>query len=140
MFHLSTKSRYGLRSLIELAIMSRENPVSISSLAQNQFISKKYLENIFRLLQHKGIVRSVRGAHGGYQMAVSPSSLTVYDIIKAIDGPIKLIECIQHEDACDNSTRCRTRTFWSDLEDYIISFLKSHTLQSLIDKVKKVFL
>ena len=94
MFSVSTKSRYGLRALIELARSSEGKPVSLSELADKQDISKKYLESIFRMLQKKGIIRSSRGASGGYSLARDPENVILLEILEAVEGPIHLLDCL----------------------------------------------
>ena len=137
MFHLSTKSRYGLRALIELAALSKVEPVSLKKLAINQDISKKYLENIFRMLQKDGIIRSIRGAHGGYLLAEPPEKISVYRVLKAIDGPVNLLDCISDTSLCGKARECPTRPLWTELEQTIVDFLESKTLKDLLEKFRK---
>ena len=133
MFHLSTKSRYGLRTLVELVLKGDNGPVSLNELSKGQKISKKYLENIYRMLQKNGIVRSIRGAKGGYKLAVLPDDLTVLKVMEAIEGPVRLIDCLEDEDLCSNIKNCPTRWLWLELEGTITAFLAGRTLRDLID-------
>ncbi|MFC1582527.1 RrF2 family transcriptional regulator [Planctomycetota bacterium] len=137
MFHVSTKLRYGLRSMVDLALRGTESPLSLKELSKDQDISKKYLENIFTMLHRNGIVRSIRGAKGGYQLARDPATLTVVEILDAIDGPVELIECIETPDNCPKSRNCLTRDFWAGLEGLIKDYLRYKTLQELVDEYKK---
>ncbi|MFH1708763.1 MAG: Rrf2 family transcriptional regulator [Planctomycetota bacterium] len=137
MFHVSTKSRYGLRTLIDLASRGQSGPVSLKELSKDQAISKKYLENIFRMLMQGGMIRSVRGARGGYQLAVDPTQVTLLEILNTIDGPVALLECIHNPDACKRMKDCPTQNLWRELEESIISFLKKRTLKELIDQNQK---
>lgn len=137
MFHLSTKSRYGLRTLVQLASTGKDAPVSLNELAKGQKISKKYLENIYRMLQKNGIVRSVRGARGGYQLAADPATLTVKEIMSSIEGPVCLIDCLCDENWCKNVKNCSTRWIWSDLQDVIRAFLEAKTLADVIEASKR---
>ncbi len=132
MFHVTTKSRYGLRSLVELAVKSEKNPVSLKDISLEQNISKKYLENIFRMLQKNGIIRSTRGAKGGYQLACDPKQTTVLEVMKAIEGPVELLECLKTS-TCKKMSNCPTRYLWDGLERCIIEYLNSMTLENLID-------
>jgi len=137
MFHISTKSRYGLRTLVELASHCQAGPVSLKELSKGQSISKKYLENIFRMLLQGGIIRSVRGARGGYQLAVDPARVTLLDILNTIDGPVALLECIRNADMCKKVRGCPTRSLWKGLEEHIITYLKGRTLKELVDQYQK---
>jgi Rrf2 family protein len=137
MFHVSTKSRYGLRTLIDLASRAQTAPVSLKDLSKDQSISKKYLENIFRMLLQGGIIRSVRGARGGYQLAVDPAQITLLEILNVIDGPVALLECIRNGGVCKKVKECPTRNLWKDLENHIVSYLKERTLKELIDQHQK---
>ena len=133
MFHVSTKSRYGLRALVELAVRAEGKPVSLNELARGQEISKKYLENIFRMLQQNGIVRSVRGAKGGYLVAAEPEGLSLLNILDAIDGPVRLLECIDAPKICRKTKDCFTRRMWQGLETHIKTYLQGRTLRDLVD-------
>jgi Rrf2 family protein len=137
MFHISTKSRYGLRTLIDLASRGQSGPVSLKELSKDQAISKKYLENIFRMLMQGGMIRSVRGARGGYQLAIDPAQVTLLEILNTIDGPVALLECIRNSAVCNKIKECPTRNLWKDLENHITSFLKQRTLKELIDQYQK---
>lgn len=137
MFHVTTKSRYGLRTLVELAMRSGTKPVSLSRLSSCEDASKKYLENIFRMFNKNGIIRSVRGARGGYQLIRHPENLTVFDILDAAEGPIELLDCVSNKATCKKVDKCPTREFWCDLENAIVTFLKSKTLKDLIDVARK---
>jgi Rrf2 family cysteine metabolism transcriptional repressor len=132
MFHISTKSRYGLRALVELSVKAKKHPVSLKEVSLEQKISKKYLENIFRMLQRGGIIRSTRGAKGGYQLARDPEELTVLEVMETIEGPVELLECLKHKN-CKKIERCPTRFLWENLENNIKDFLKNRSLQELID-------
>ena len=133
MFHLSTKFRYGLRALIELAVQSKGNPVSLGVLASKQDISQKYLESIFKAFHKTGIVRSVRGPKGGYMLAESPKDLIILSIFKALEGSLDIIECLHDKSVCTRTAGCSTRELWKGLEESIETFLSSRTLQDLME-------
>ena len=133
MFSVSTKSRYGLRALIELARNREKNPVSLGNLADKQDISNKYLESIFGMLQKKRIIRSRRGAKGGYVLGRAPEDISLLEILEAIEGPIRLLDCLHDKRLCSNIARCPTRCMWDDLEKYIVKFLEKRTLKKMVD-------
>lgn len=133
MFHLSTKLRYGIRALVELARRSGKKPVSLVTLSSGQDISQKYLESIFRGFQKAGITRSVRGPKGGYLLNTDPDKLTVMEIMKALEGPLDIIDCLHDTSVCGKTVRCCSRKLWGDLETCISGFLESRTLKDLIE-------
>jgi Rrf2 family protein len=137
MFQVSTKSRYGIRALVELAVHSDGSPMSLKELSSGQDISKKYLENIFRMLHKNGIVRSVRGAKGGYLLGCQPAELTVLAIMDAIDGPVQLMDCINDSSVCGKTRDCFTREMWVELEEHIKEFLAGKTLKDLIENYQQ---
>ena len=137
MFHLPTKFRYGLRSLVELAFRSEGSPVSLSVLSSQQDISQKYLESIFKAFHKAGIVRSVRGPKGGYILAQPPEQLTVLNVMKALEGPLDIIECLHDKSLCSRTGKCSTRELWKDFETLIKDFLDSRTLEDLMEKRSK---
>ena len=128
MFRLSTKSRYGLRTLVELAIKGTEKPISLNELSQNQQISKKYLENIYRMLQKNAIVRSVRGAHGGYQMAKDPE--TVWNFINDLINRAKEKAATDIESLKDMKKKDPGNTKHKNLKPWDISYFNNQILKS----------
>lgn len=137
MLQLSTYFRYGLQTLIVLAAKSSDKPVALRVLSKEQGISKKYLEIIYRSLRKGGIIRGVKGVGGGYELIVSPKELTLLDIMNAVEGPLRLIDCTGDESACERTKQCPTLKTWKEFEDHIKSFLQSKTLEDLTDEYKK---
>ncbi|HOJ70268.1 MAG TPA: Rrf2 family transcriptional regulator [Syntrophorhabdaceae bacterium] len=134
---ISTKGRYGLRSMIDLAINSSGNtPVFISDIAKRQHLSEKYLEHIFGALHKAGLVRSIRGRKGGYLLQKNPEEITLSEIITALEGKISLVECVLDPDICPSAKKCVTRDLWQGLSDKINEYLSSHTLNDLIQMQK----
>ncbi|OVE73433.1 hypothetical protein BVX93_01620 [bacterium B13(2017)] len=131
---ISTRSRYGLRLLINLAINYPVKPLLLKEIASNEEISEKYLSLIILPLKGAGFINSTRGAHGGYLLTKSPSEITVYDAINVLEGNISIVECVLHPQICQRLSVCTTRNFWCELNETIISKMKSVTLQDLIDK------
>lgn len=137
---LSTKGRYGVKAVLDLAINYGKEHVSIKSIAERKNVSEYYLEQLFAQLRKAGIIKSIRGAYGGYSLTRPPSEITVYDIIEVLEGTIEISDCIE-ETTCTNMDCCATRLLWVRIKDSIDSVLKSTTLQDMVDdynKMKKV--
>ncbi|MBN1656550.1 MAG: Rrf2 family transcriptional regulator [Deltaproteobacteria bacterium] len=132
---LSTKGRYALRAVVELANVSKNGApsVSLKEIASRQQISVKYLEALFTTLKNAGIVKSQRGAKGGYLLANHPSKISAMEIIEAIDGEICLVDCCLKKNVCKNSNNCPTVGLWRKINDMIIGELKSNTIQDLVE-------
>lgn len=125
---LSTKSRYAIRSMIEVANANRV--ISVVEVSQNQDISERYLELIFSILMHAGLIKSARGSHGGYMMAKDPKDITVYDIMKATEIDINIIRRKQKDDAMG---KVLNDNIWQPVNQNLIQYLKSITLDSLLN-------
>ncbi len=134
MFQISTRFRYGLRALAFLAGYDRSDTVNLHFIAEKENISRKYLENIFKLLKKGKIVRSVRGREGGYALVKSADEVTLYEIMTAIEGHVTLVDCVENSSVCRKNNECGVRLFWKDYQDYIASYLADMTLQDFIDK------
>jgi Rrf2 family cysteine metabolism transcriptional repressor len=132
--NISTRGRYGLRALLELSALSSRGPVNLRDLSEKQKMSISYLEQIFNKLKKAGIVRSVRGAKGGYLLALREDKITVSKVIGALDGPISFSQCDNpdlREKSCTGPTTCVTRVLWKSLEGKIDEMLSSITLKDL---------
>jgi Rrf2 family transcriptional regulator, cysteine metabolism repressor len=134
---LSTKVRYGVRAMIDLALEDNGEPILVKSIAERQEISKKYLESLLASLKAAGLVRSVRGAKGGYKLAQDPAAVTIEQITNALDGPPILVECVEDAGLCSRSDACVTRDLWKDMTDGLISKLRSKTLADLVREAQK---
>ena len=128
---ISTKVRYGMRAMIELARRNNDAPVMLGIIAKNQDLSEKYLEQLFTLLRNAGLVKSERGSKGGYRLAREASEITAYDIFIAMNGPLELVECVNGK-ICIRNRACETKEIWRDLTDLIQEHLQSKTLAELI--------
>ncbi len=137
MFQISTRFRYGLRALAFLAGCDPMHTVNLHLIAEKENISRKYLENIFKLLKKGRIVRSVRGREGGYALTRKASEITLYEIMNAIEGHVTLIDCIENTGICSRNNHCGVRDFWKDYQEYISEYLVEFTLQNFIDKYLK---
>ncbi len=128
---LSTRGKYGLYAMYYLAQHAGEGPQSLQSVATTG-VPKQYLEQILGSLRRAGLVSTVRGSQGGYQMAGSPSEVTLLNILDAVEGPIELSECTSDERCCDRSSQCPVRGVWQRVSDSINRELNAITLQSML--------
>ena len=131
---LSTKGRYGLRALIDLAAAHGDGPVLVRSVADNQEISSKYLHALLASLKSAGLVRSVRGSGGGYALARHPAEIKLSEVIEALEGPLTLVDCVSDAAICDRSGRCAARDIWSTLSETITDVLAGITLADLLER------
>lgn len=136
--NISTRGRYGLRALLEIAARPDEEPVTIRDISQRQRMSVTYLEQILHTLKKAGIVKSIRGARGGYLLAKSEDKITVSQIINALDGPISISYCDSprmREKSCVGPSACVSRSLWKKLEHLIEDTLSSVTLADMKGQV-----
>ncbi len=131
---LSTKGRYGLRAMIDLARYSEEEPVSINSIAARQGISERYLEQLVGLLKKAGLVRSIRGASGGYVLARSSKEISVGDVLRALEGSLEPVKCaaFYSEEGCMASDGCVTKYVWQKINDSINETVDKMMLDELV--------
>lgn len=135
----STKSRYGLRAMIELSLNYNQSPVSVKTIAEHQGISEAYLEQIMSALTRRGLAKSIRGVQGGYLLARNPAKIKVGDIIRALEGPIVPVECVNKEDPieCERYENCVSRLVWEKVRDVVDEALDSLTLQDLSNQLPR---
>jgi len=131
---LSTKGRYGLRLMIELALHEENSLVTLREIAKHQEISVKYLWSLIAPLQRAGLVRAVRGARGGYSLAKPPSDITVRDIVVEVEGPLSIVDCVREPLACHREPLCVARDVWEELSKKIEKILDAITLSDIIKK------
>lgn len=129
---MTTRGRYGLRAMLELARCFGGPPVLMSTLARRERISRKYLHAILASLKSVGLVESSRGAGGGFRLSRHPSRIRVGDILRAVEGPLSLVECVARPSACNRSRTCTARRVWQKLSLAIERVLKDFTLKELI--------
>lgn len=137
---LSTKGRYGLRALIDLALYSEEEPVNIQSIAKRQNISESYLEQLVRKLRTAGLVTSVRGAGGGYQLARPASEISVGDVLRALEGNLDAVTCSggQEESGCGGADLCVTRYVWQRINESITQAVDTMWIDQLVEESRKL--
>lgn len=139
---ISTRGRYGLRAMVDMALHTTEGPLALRVIAERQGISESYLEQVFTSLRKAGLVRASRGAQGGYELGQEAAEITVGQILRALEGPIIPVHCVgesnNNASYCEREKLCITRSFWAELRDKINGFLDSVTLQDLADRAKAV--
>ena len=133
---LSTRTRYGMRAIIELAENDRKSPLQLKIIAQRQDISAKYLEQLMVVLKSAGLVRSIRGAKGGYLLAKTPNQIKLSDVFHCLEGPVTTVECVENEDYCRRAPDCAARQVWIQVQEAIEGVLQSITLQDVVDRAK----
>ena len=131
---VSTRTRYGIRAAIELAQHYKQGPLQLRIIAERQAISVKYLEQLVAVLRSGGIVRSLRGARGGYLLAKAPDQVRLSDIFHCLEGPVATTECVEDAEFCDRSLDCVARKLWKRVEGAVNDVLNSVTLQDLLDQ------
>ena len=129
---LSTRSQYGTRALLDLALHQNDKPVLLKDIAQRQQISLRYLEHLITPLIAGGILRSTRGPKGGVSLAKSPEEIGLGEVIQYLEGSIAPVECVNNPDVCNRSELCATRDIWSEVRKAIDGVLGSKTLQDLV--------
>lgn len=132
---LSTRGRYGVAALYEVALRGADGPVALREVAEAQGISENYLEQLFLALRRAGLVQGVRGAQGGYVLTRHPADITIGDAIRALEGPIAPVSCVAGEDACarQSAEGCVTRPVWVKLAACMSQVLDSISLADLLE-------
>lgn len=129
----STRGRYGVQVMVDLAQHGSEGPVSLKSVAERQNISEHYLEQLVPELRKAGLVKSVRGAQGGYSLAKKPEDINIGEVIRVLEGPIAPVECAQAEtECCEKTGFCVTREVWVKVRDSINDLVDSISLADLL--------
>jgi Rrf2 family protein len=135
---LSTKSRYGLRALFDMAYNAGNLPTQVQDISRRQNISPRYLEQIFQGLKKAGILKSKRGPQGGYFLTRNPDEITVLEVISATEGGIYLVDCVagkkKKKKTCDLDGMCVTQTVWDEASKMLHGFFSSMTLKTLCER------
>ncbi|MGV6827238.1 MAG: Fe-S cluster assembly transcriptional regulator IscR [bacterium] len=130
---LTTKGRYAVTAMLDLAFHENDGPITLADIAQRQGISLSYLEQLFSRLRKRELVGSVRGPGGGYILARSPAEINVAELIVAVDESVDTTRC-GGKGNCQGSQKCLTHQLWQDLSDRIYQYLDSISLQDLMDR------
>lgn len=135
---ISTKGRYALRLMLDLATNDSGAPIRLKDAARRQNISEKYLEQIISILNKAGFVRSIRGPQGGYVLSCKPEEYTVGMILRQTEGSLAPVECVEHISGCEMEGGCVTRILWEKINDAISNVVDTVTLEDLMNwqKVK----
>ena len=131
---ISTKGRYALRMMIDLAEHQEDGYIALKDISERQNISKKYLEQIIAIVNKPGVLRANRGSQGGYRLAKEPKDYTVGEILRMTEGSLSPVECVDYNPIeCERAANCPTLPVWQHLSKIINEYLDSVTLQDLID-------
>jgi Rrf2 family protein len=131
---LSTKGRYGVKAMFELALNFQRETVSIKEISEKINVSEYYLEQLFSSLRKAGLIKSIRGAQGGYMLAKQPDAITVADIFNVLEGPIEISDCVAEDESnCSKMGYCATRLLWIKISDSINQVTHSISLQDMIN-------
>jgi Rrf2 family cysteine metabolism transcriptional repressor len=130
---LSTKSRYGTRAIIDIAQNAGRGTTMLKDIAKRQSLSPKYLDHILSSMRRAGIIKNIRGRGRGYVLTKSASSITVKDIVEAVDGSFEPVECLANSELCDRVPTCCTREIWLKMKQAVDDVLEETTLQSILE-------
>lgn len=133
MFKVSAKLEYGLRAMIILGKNYPKEKLSLSQIANEENISREFLAQLMLELRKANLVESYKGITGGYTLTKSPAHITLKEIFEALEGPVRIIDCIHIEGKCDKQNQCSSKNVWSFIERKILDLLAELTLKDLID-------
>lgn len=131
---LNTRVRYGMRALLDIACHGTQEPVRLRDVAKRQGISEQYLEQLILPLKGAGIVRSMRGARGGFTLGKDPSEIKVSAVFEALGGAVSLTDCLTDSMVCSRTEDCVTRELWREINTAIKDVLASKTLQDILER------
>ena len=133
---LSTKGRYAIRAMLDLALQEEERPVMIKDICRRQDISNLYLEQLLNRLKTAGLVRSTRGPRGGFSLNRQPNLIKISDILQAMEGSTAPTDCVDNADLCPRAACCVTRNIWLAIKEATDGVLEATTLNDLINQEK----
>ena len=134
---ISTKGRYGLRILIDLATHDPAKPRLIRDIAQSQQISEKYISRLVIDLRRAKLIRSVRGVNGGFHLAKLPEEITLLEILEVMEGPISVVDCVRSPEKCRRQALCPARDIWMELNEGIRQLTKKITLDDILNAYRQ---
>lgn len=135
---LSTRGRYGIHAMFDLAMYAQEVPQPIKAIAERESIPEAYLEQLIAVLRKGELVTSIRGAQGGYMLARPADQITVGNVLRTLEGDLNIVSCLTGDDVCHKSGGCPTRAVWQKLRDGINQVVDSITLQDMIDDYERM--
>jgi len=133
---ISTRSRYGVRALVDLAIEESSTPISLKTIAKRQCLTPKYLERLFADLKKAGIVFGYRGATGGYRLARKADDIRLSEVVRVLEKSL-VIDCIHNNGSCESQETCLTRLIWQEIEDAIFERLDKFSIADLARRSTK---
>ena len=133
---ISTKGRYGLRMMIDIAMNQNEGPVSVRDIARRQSLSDKYLEQIITQANKAGLLKSIRGAGGGYQLSRPAKDISVGEILRVLEGNLAPVSCVDQDDTCrcGRADRCVTMEVWQQIQAAVSGVVDHLTLADLVNR------
>ncbi len=134
---ISTKIRYGTRAMLELALNYGKGPVDLKEIAKKEDISLKYLEQVIVPLKAAGLLKATRGSRGGYSLAKPPSEISLSDVVKVLEGPIELVNCIKDPARCSRSLHCVSRDIWKQATEALENVFDSITFEEMAKRKKE---
>lgn len=132
---ISTRGRYGLKAMVDLAVNAKDDScVSLKSIADRQGISENYLEQLMAALKKAELVKSIRGAQGGYTLTRPATEISVGDLLRVLEGPLTLVECVSNTESCGSGScnKCVTKNVWEKISDSMNEVVDSITLEDLV--------
>lgn len=136
---VSTRGEYGMRAMVELSRRYGEGPTPLSTIADASIVPAAYLEHLMRELRNENLVKSTRGAHGGYELTRAPGDILVGEVYRALEGPVAPMDCVSEvpaDDICPLIEGCATRVAWIKVRDSIIDVLDSTSLADLLNEAR----
>jgi Rrf2 family protein len=134
----NTKTRYGLRTMIEVSMRGNGKGILQKEISERQEISFKYLDQIIASLKASGLIANAEGRISGYTLSKDPAKISVYDIYKAFEHELYIVDCLEDEGICRRDRLCAAREFWNDLNNLIVEYLKSKKLKELSQEQEKI--
>ena len=129
---ISTRARYGLRLMVDLAMKHGKGPIFLKDVSRSQEISEKYLSQIIIPLKTAGLVKSFRGAHGGYTLSREPGKINLLEIVSTLEGNLSLVECVTHPEGCTRFATCAAQDVWCQVAKAMAQTLAGQTLEDLV--------
>ena len=133
---LSTRGRYGVRLMLDLALHYGEGPILLRDIAERQEISEKYLWQLINPLKTTGLVNSLRGAHGGYVLGKAPEAISIKAILQVLEGSLCLVDCVDNPALCERSLSCISRDIWGEASKNMQQTLEDTTLAAMVERQK----
>jgi len=135
----SAKGEYGIRAILDIALRGEQGPVQVKEIARRQCIPERFLEQVMASLKKSGLVKSIRGARGGYLLTKAPEQISLADIIQALEGPLSLMKCTSDETPqhCDQFSLCVIRDIWKDVQSSILEALDSITVADICKRMRQ---